>query len=151
MAGEDPGEETKREESKIKVLVVDDHQMVRQGLRLLMEGEADMEVAGEAVSGREMMRRVDERRWDVVLLDITLPDCCGLDLLREIKDKRPGMPVVILSMHPASDYAREALSRGAAGYVAKDAAAAEVVEAIRTVVSGGTYVSGSPPRREKRA
>lgn len=151
MAGENPGEGARRKAQKIEILVVDDHQMVRQGLRLLMEGEADMEVAGEAVSGREMMRKIDERRWDVVLLDITLPDCCGLDLLREIEDKRPGMPVVILSMHPASEYAREALSRGAAGYVAKEDAAAEVVEAIRTVMGGGTYVSGSPPHRGKRA
>ncbi len=148
MAGNGPEEEEEeeREARRIEVLVVDDHHMVRQGLRLLMEGEPDMAVAGEAASGEETVRRLRERHWDVVLLDITLPDCCGLDLLETIGKLRPGTRVVILSMYSAAEYADEALARGASGYVAKEDAAAEVVEAVRAVAGGGRYVSGLPPR-----
>ena len=135
----------KRGTREIEVLVVDDHRMVRQGLRLLMESEPDMAVAGEAASGREMIRMIRERAWDVVVLDISLPDCCGLDLLDEIRAARPGTPVVILSMHSAREYAGLALARGAAAYVAKEDAAAEVVQAVRAAAGGGRYVSGSPP------
>lgn len=142
MAGKDPEGDEARKARTIEVLVVDDHQMVRQGLRLLMEGEPDMMVAGEAASGQEMLRRLRERPWDVMVLDITLPDCCGLDLLEDIRAARPDMPVVILSMHSAAEYAGEAMARGAAGFVAKEDAASEVVEAVRTVARGGTYVSG---------
>ena len=145
MRGEDPGEGKDGEERKIEILVVDDHEVVRQGLRLLVAGEPDMAVAGEAASGKEMLRRIRERAWDVIVLDITLPDCCGLDLLEEIRAERPGMPVVIMSMHSTAEYADEAMARGAAGFVAKEDAAAEVIEAMRTVVGGGRYVSGSPP------
>ncbi|MBC7231236.1 MAG: response regulator transcription factor [Actinobacteria bacterium] len=130
---------------KIEVLVVDDHQMVRQGLRSLMEDEPDVEVAGEAASGREMMCRIRERDWDVVVLDITLPDASGLELIAEVKAVRPGLPVVILSMHPASEYADTALALGASGYVAKEDAAAKVVQAIRAAAGRARYVGGPLP------
>ncbi len=149
MAVSGPEGEEKREARKIEVLVVDDHQMVRQGLSLLMEGEPDIAMAGEAANGEEAMRRLRERDWDVVLLDITLPDCCGLDLLEDIGRMRPDTRVVVLSMHSTSDYAGEAMARGASGYVAKEDAAAEVVEAIRVVMGGGTYISGTHPRQDR--
>ncbi len=110
-----------------------------------MEDEPDVEVAGEAASGREMMNRIRERDWDVVLLDITLPDASGLDLIAEVKAVRPGLPVVILSMHPASEYADAALAMGASGYVAKEDAAAKVVQAIRAAAGGARYVEGPLP------
>jgi len=127
----------------IRVLVVDDHVIVRQGLRLIMDEEPDMEVAGEASSVEELMKKIRESEWDIVLLDITLPDRSGLEALKEIKAMRPHLPVLILSMHPEEQYASQALKKGASGYLSKESAAQEVVEAIRQVVGGGVYTGGN--------
>ena len=132
------------DETSIRVLVVDDHIIVRQGLRMIMEEEPDMEVAGEAGSAEELMQKMVESEWDVVLLDITLPDRSGLEALRDIKDMRPNMPVLILSMHPEEQYANQALKSGASGYLTKEGAAQEVVRAIREVVGGGVYEKKPP-------
>jgi two-component system invasion response regulator UvrY len=128
--------------ASIRVLVVDDHIIVRQGLRLIMDEEPDMEVAGEASSAEELMKKMDESEWDVVLLDITLPDRSGLEVLKDIKAMQPDLPVLILSMHPEEQYASQALKKGASGYLTKESAAQEVVEAIRQVVDGGLYTRG---------
>jgi two-component system, NarL family, invasion response regulator UvrY len=125
----------------IEVLVVDDHQLLRQGLMQLMEEEPDMEVAGEAGSIAGLMEKLAEREWDVLVLDVSLPDRGGLEALKEIKGLRPEMPVLILSMHSDSRYARQALENGASGYVTKASAAEEVITAVRRVVGGGVYLS----------
>ena len=125
--------------SSIRVLVVDDHTIVRQGLKLIMDEELDMSVAGEASCAAECIARVNESEWDVVLLDITLPDRSGLEALKDVKAMRPELPVLILSMHPEEQYAKQAIMNGASGYMTKECAAQEVVGAIRQVVRGGMY------------
>jgi CheY-like chemotaxis protein len=129
------------EERMIRILVVDDHQIVRQGLRQIIEEEPDLELAGEAGSAEAMMKLLREREWDVLVLDITLPGRSGLEVLREVKALKPRMPVLMLSMHPESHYAKQAMADGASGYVTKESAAQEMVKAIRQVAMGGSYLS----------
>jgi len=129
-------------EASIRVLVVDDHTIVRHGLKLIMEEEPDMYVAGEASCVAECIAKLGESEWDVVLLDITLPDRSGLEALKDIKAMRPALPVLILSMHPEEQYAKQAWLSGASGYMTKESAAQEVVGAIRQVVGGGMYMRG---------
>jgi two-component system, NarL family, invasion response regulator UvrY len=125
----------------IKVFVVDDHELVRQGLRQLISEEPDMEVCGEAEDGAGLLEILDEGDCNVIVLDINLPDRSGLDILREIKDVRPELPVLILSIYPREQYAARALSEGAAGYVQKESAAEVVVSAIREAACGGSEVA----------
>lgn len=125
----------------IRVLVVDDHQIVRRGVRQILEEEADMEVGGEASNVAELMKQINEIQWDVILLDVSLPDGNGLEALREIRVIRPDAKVLILSMHDEGQYAMRALRDGASGYITKGGAVEEVVQAIRKVVSGRRYVS----------
>jgi DNA-binding NarL/FixJ family response regulator len=127
----------------IRILIADDHAIVRAGLQTLLSGHPDMEVAGEASSGTEAIRMVREGKWDVVLLDISMPDKNGVDTLTEIKRHRPELPVVMLSMHPESQYAVSLLRAGASGYVSKEGAPEELVVAIRTVAQGRRYVSAT--------
>ena len=131
------------EAAMIKVLIADDHEIVRKGLKRVMEEEPDMEVAGEAGSAAEMLWQLRRGRWDVLVLDISLPDRSGLDALKEVKSVYPELPILILSMHPESQYAKQALRDGASGYVTKGGAVQEVVEAVRVVAGGGSYVSAS--------
>lgn len=131
----------------IRVLIADDHEIVRQGLKQIMEEEPDMEVTGEAGSAAELLWQVRRGQWDVLVLDITLPDRSGMDALKEVKSMRPELPVLILSMHPESQYAKQALQYGASGYVTKGGAVQEVVTAVRQVVGGGKYVN-EPLSRE---
>jgi two-component system invasion response regulator UvrY len=130
-------------EAMIRVLLVDDHQVVRQGLRQVLSEEPDMGFVGEAGNVSELLDQVKEYEWDVVVLDIGLPERSGLEGLREIKAIRPEMPVLILSMHSEGCYVERAFEEGASGYVTKESAAEEVVEGIRKVVSGGRFVSPS--------
>ncbi len=127
----------------IRVLVVDDHQIVRKGLKQVLGEEQDMQVVEEANNASELLDLMKECRWDVIVLDIGLPDRSGLDVLKEIKAMCPEMPVLILSMHSEGQYVLKALREGASGYVAKEGTAEEVVEAIRQVVGGGRYISPS--------
>lgn len=138
MSGKGP-EKAAGGESSIRVLVVDDHIIIRQGLRLIMDEEPDMEVAGEAGSVKELMEKIRESEWDVVLLDITLPDRSGLEALEDIKAIKPDLPVLVLSIHPEEQYASQAIKKGASGYLNKESAAQEVVEAVRQVVVSGVY------------
>jgi len=125
----------------IKVLIVDDHPVVRKGLTQILCEEPDVEIAAEAKTAAESLDMVKEKEWDVVVLDITLPDRSGLEALKDIKAIRPDLPVLILSMHPEDQYALRVLKAGAAGYVNKDSASEELVKAVRKVVGGGRYVS----------
>ena len=127
----------------IRVLIADDHPILRAGLKTLLSECEDMSVSGEASSGDETIRMVRSGQHDIVLLDITLPDMNGVDALKLIKRHRPGMAVLILSMHPEEQYAVNLLRAGASGYVPKEAAPEQLVTAIRTVMNGRRYVSAA--------
>jgi len=125
----------------IRVLIADDHAVVRQGLKQILGDTRDMVVAGEAINGQEVLDRVRAEAWDVVVLDISMPDRSGLDVLKQLRAERPGLPVLMLSMYAEDQYAMRVLKAGASGYLTKDSAAEELVNAVRKVVSGGRYVS----------
>jgi two-component system, NarL family, invasion response regulator UvrY len=125
----------------IKVFVVDDHSIVREGAKRIISDTGDMEVAGECSNGLEALRSILENDYDVVLLDIGLPGMDGLDVLREVKAKKPALPVLILSMYPEGQYASRVLREGASGYVAKESLPAELVSAIRKAARGKKYIS----------
>jgi two-component system invasion response regulator UvrY len=127
----------------IKILIVDDHILVREGLKLIMEDYPDIIVVGEAGSGQEALNEVSRKKYDAVLLDISLPDRNGLDILREIKNKRPDLPVVMLTMHPEAVHAIRALRAGASGYVTKRQAPVELIAAIRKVANGEMFMTST--------
>lgn len=127
----------------IRILIADDHPILRAGLKTLLSEHEDMEVTGEASSGEEAIRLIRSGGYDVVLLDITLPDMNGVDALKQIKRYRPELSVLILSMHPEEQYAVNLLRAGASGYVPKEAAPDQLVAAIRTVMNGRRYVSAA--------
>lgn len=130
-------------EKKIHVLIADDHAILRQGLRQIISGTADMVVAGEAVDGVDAMRLARQVRFDVVLLDITMPNRSGIDTLKMLKKEFPRQPVLMLSMHEEDQYAVRAIKAGAAGYLTKQSAPELLITAIRQVVAGQKYVSPS--------
>ena len=125
----------------IKVLIADDHPIVRQGLRQILSGTDDMVVAGEAVNGQEALEQVRAGGWDVLVLDITLPDRSGFDILKEVKREQPHLPVLVLSIHAEEQFAVRLLKAGASGYLTKENAPDELVKAIRKVMDGGKYIS----------
>jgi len=125
----------------IRVLIADDHAVVRQGLKQILGDTPEMLVAGEATNGQEVLDKVRAESWDVVVLDISMPDRSGLDILKELQSERPKLPVLVLSMYSEDQFAVRVLKAGASGYLTKDSAPDELVKAIRKVVSGGTYVS----------
>jgi two-component system invasion response regulator UvrY len=125
----------------IRVLIADDHAVVRQGLKQILGDTPEMVVAGEATTGQEVLDRVRAEAWDVVVLDISMPDRSGLDILKQLRSERPKLPVLVLSMHSEDQYAMRVLKAGASGYLTKDSAPDELVKAVRKVVSGGRYVS----------
>jgi DNA-binding NarL/FixJ family response regulator len=127
----------------IKVLLVDDHAVVRDGMRLMLSSESDIEVAGEAETAQEALRITGEQNFDVVLVDINLPDKSGLDLLKSLREERPKLAVLILSMYAEEIYAVRALKHGAAGYLTKSCTAVMAVAAVRKVAAGGKYVSAA--------
>ena len=127
----------------IRVLITDDHPVIRRGLREILSERDDMEVGGEASNAAEALALVQKGKWDVVLMDITMPGRSGLDALRDIKELRPQLPVLLLSIHPEDQYALRALKAGASGYLTKESAPEELVNAILKVVAGGRYVSAS--------
>jgi len=125
----------------MKVLVADDHPVVRRGLIEILEEAFDRIEVGQAGSAPEAVRRIHEERWDLVVLDLTMPGGGGLEVLGEVASTCPDLPVVVLSMHPEERYAVRSLRAGAAGYVVKDAAPEQLVAAVRKALDGGTYVS----------
>lgn len=125
----------------LRILVADDHAVVRRGVSQILSDTPDMVVAGEAANGEEVLRLVQSGHWDAVLLDITMPGRSGLDILGELKQRWPDTPVLVLSMHPEDQIALRVLKAGAAGYMTKESAPDVLVGAIRKVVSGGRYVS----------
>jgi two-component system response regulator NreC len=124
----------------VRVLIVDDHAVVRAGLRLLIDAEDDLEAVGEAGSARDAVFQARALKPDVVLMDVVMPDQSGLDVVPTILHERPETKVLVLSMQDDPQYVRQAFAAGAKGYVLKEAADTEVVSAIREVANGGSYV-----------
>lgn len=125
----------------MRVLVVDDHPVVRKGIIHILEEDPGVETCVEAGSSAELMERLAGERWDVVVLDINLPDRNGLDVLRDLKATYPRLPVLVLSVYPEDQYAVMALRAGAAGYLPKDGLAEELLRALHKVASGGRYIT----------
>jgi DNA-binding NarL/FixJ family response regulator len=125
---------------RTRVLVVDDHAVVRSGVRHLLAGADDLEVVGEAANAREAVFQARALRPDVILLDVVMPGESGIDALPKLRREAPGVRVVVLSMQDDPRYVREALAQGASGYILKDAADSEVVTAVREVAAGGEYI-----------
>jgi DNA-binding NarL/FixJ family response regulator len=125
----------------IRILIVDDHAVVRSGLRLLLDSEEDLEPVGEAGNARDAVFQARALKPDVILLDVVMPESTGLDVLPQLKHESPDVKVLILSMQDEPRYVREAFAAGASGYVLKEAADNEVVAAVREVASGGRYVN----------
>lgn len=133
----------------IKILIADDHAIVRRGLKQILTETPDMIVAGEAHNGQELLEKMQTDQWDVVVLDISMPGRGGLDILKQMKSERPKLPVLMLTIHPEDQYAVRVLRAGASGYLTKESAPDHLVEAIRKVARGGKYIS--PHLAEKLA
>ena len=125
----------------IRVLIADDHEIVRAGLRQFLSEERDIEVAGEAASGEEVMEQLRTNAFDVVVLDISMPDRNGIDTLKLARQRHPDLPVLILSTFPEDQYAINLIRQGASGYLNKECDPAEIVEAIRTIAQGRRYLT----------
>ena len=127
----------------INILIVDDHVIVRAGMKQILADIDDVNVSAEAANGAEALAKVQKQAFDLVLLDISMPGRSGLDVLKELKNMQPHLPVLMLSMYPEEQYAVRALRSGASGYLTKESAPDELIAAIRKVCSGGRYVSAS--------
>ena len=127
----------------IKILVVDDHAIVREGLKQILVETSDIVVAGEASDGNQALNQVRKGDYDLVLLDIAMPGMSGLEVLKQLKSERPDLPVLMLSMYPEEQYAVRTLKAGASGYLTKQSAPDELIAAIRKVCMGGKYVTSS--------
>jgi DNA-binding NarL/FixJ family response regulator len=132
-----------------RILIADDHAILRRGLREILEHELGAVQCGEAGNAQEVLRQVQQERWDLLILDITMPGRDGLDALRDLKQMRPKLPVLVLSVHPEDQYGKRVLRAGASGYMNKESAPEELIKAVRKVLAGGTYVS--PTLAEKLA
>lgn len=131
----------------MKVLIADDHPVVRRGVRQILVDEFDNCEVAEARSAKQLMQLVSEQEWDIVLLDISLPDRNGLDVLKDLRVEYPELPVVILSMHPEDQFAVRVLRAGGVGYVTKESASEELTTAIRMGLKGQRYLSPVLARR----
>jgi DNA-binding NarL/FixJ family response regulator len=125
----------------IRILIADDHAIVRAGLKQFIADQLDMEVAGEAATGAETIALVRTQEFDIILLDISMPDKNGIDTLKAVKHIKPDLPVLILSAHAEEQYAVNLLRAGASGYINKETASTQLVGAVRTAVQGRKYVS----------
>lgn len=125
----------------LKILLADDHAVVRGGIRKFLEATNDIEAVAEVATGEETLAEVRKSDWDVLLLDISLPDLNGLEVLKRVKRERPALPVLVFSMYSEDDFAVPAFDAGAAGYLSKDSPPAQILTAINTVASGASYVS----------
>jgi len=124
-----------------RILIVDDHEVVRDGVKRIFEEQPKTTAFGDASTPSEALQLISEHDWDIVVLDLSLGSRSGLDLLKQLKQARPRIPVLILSMHSEEQYARRAFRAGAAGYITKDSSRAELSKAIDKVIKGGRYVS----------
>ena len=127
----------------IRVFIVDDHEIIRQGLKMILKEAADLVVVGEAQDGIEALRKIKNTDCDVMLLDMNMPGRSGIDLLADIKALKPEMHILVLSIHPEDKFALRTLKAGASGYLCKDTALEELVVAIRKIHSKGRYISNT--------
>lgn len=134
---------TRQNSRPVSILLVDDHDVVRHGLVQILQEAIPRATFGQAETAARAMDLVRGQRWDVVLLDISLPDRNGIEVLKEIRQIRPELPVLILTMHPEEQFAVRALKAGAAGYVTKNKASEEIVQAVGRVLDGGRYITES--------
>lgn len=125
----------------IRILLADDHAIIRDGLRQIFADTDDLLVAGEAASGHEALARVREGDWDILLLDLSMPGKSGLELIKQVKAEKPRLPILVLSMHEPGQYALRALRAGASGYLSKDSDAPQLIEVVRKVAHGGVFIS----------
>jgi DNA-binding NarL/FixJ family response regulator len=131
----------------IRVVLADDHRMVRAGLKEILADTGDIEVVGEATNGHEVMARVREIPFDVLVLDMSMPGRSGIELIRQVKAEKTALRILVLSMHSEEQYAIRALKAGASGYLTKEGAADELVAAIRRIAGGGAYVTPETAQR----
>jgi DNA-binding NarL/FixJ family response regulator len=127
--------------SRLRILLADDHSVVRQGLRQILSDALPYATFAEATNAAQVLDFVSNQNWSVLVLDISMPDRSGLEALREVRKARPRLPVIMLSIHPEDQFAVPCLKAGAAGYLTKTSAPEELVKAVQKVVSGGRYVS----------
>jgi DNA-binding NarL/FixJ family response regulator len=125
----------------IRIVIADDHTIMREGLKRILEGADDIEVVGEAVDGFEALTQVRKGGFDLLMLDLSMPGRSGVELIRQIKDESPKLPILILTMHEEEQYAVRAIRAGARGYLTKESAGTQLVTAIRKVASGRPYIS----------
>ena len=125
----------------IRVLVADDHKLVREGLKQILGAAADVEVAGEAADGDQALALAKANHYDLALLDMSMPGLAGIDLIKRMKLEKPALRLLVLSMHGEQQYAARALKAGASGYLTKDSAAEQLLVAIRKVAAGGVHIS----------
>jgi DNA-binding NarL/FixJ family response regulator len=125
----------------IRVLLADDHTLVREGLKRILQGSEDIEVGGEAANGMEVLSLARREDWDVVLLDMSMPGRSGIELIKQLKDEKPALRILVLTMHAEDQYAVRAFKAGAAGYLTKESAATELVAAVYKIAAGRLYVS----------
>ena len=128
---------------KIKILIADDHPIVREGYKKILSDTTDMVVADEAENGQEVLDCVRKKQYDLILLDISMPGRSGLETLKDLKSEKPKLPVLILSIYPEEQYAVRAFRAGASGYLTKASAPHELIAAIRKISQGGRYISPS--------
>jgi len=126
-----------------RILLADDHTLVREGLRQILSATSDLAVTGEAVSGDETLARVREGDFDLVVLDMSMPGLSGIDLIKRLRIEKPKLRILVLSMHGEQQYAVRAYKAGASGYLTKDSASAQLVAAIRKIAAGGVYISAA--------
>ena len=125
----------------IRILIADDHLIVREGLKQLLSAERDFEVAGEAADGLGALKQLREHMFDVLLMDMSMPGRSGIELIKQVKGEYPKLAILVLSMHKEKQYAVRALKAGALGYLTKESAPDQLVSAIRKVASGGAFIS----------
>lgn len=125
----------------IRILIADDHTIMREGLKRILDGIEDIQVIGEAVDGFDTLDKVRNNEFDVLLMDLSMPGRSGVDLIRQIKDEFPKLPILILTMHEEEQYAVRAIRAGARGYLTKESAGTQLVTALRKVASGRPYIS----------
>jgi two-component system, NarL family, invasion response regulator UvrY len=127
----------------MRILICDDHPIVRKGLREILQAEGNAIVIGEAANAQDALDLARKQPWDAVVLDITMPGRSGLEFLKQLREERPNLPVLVLSVHPAEQYARRVLRAGASGYLTKESVPDELLTAVRRIVRGGRYISPS--------
>jgi two-component system invasion response regulator UvrY len=126
-----------------RIIIADDHEIVRAGLKQIIADDPDLSVEGEAGDGQELLEKLRKNKFDLVLLDMKMPGRSGLEILKQLKIEHPSLPVLVLSMHSEEQYAVRTIKAGASGYITKETAPDKLIEAIRRVCSGGKYISQS--------